>query len=301
MAKLINLGSLCIDHVYRVPRIAGAGVTVASDGHDVYPGGKGLNQSIAAAYAGCRVEHIGAIGEDGQWLVDVLAQAGVGHAALAMVDGDSGSAFIQVDANGRNAIVISGGANRRWDNRQLRSLAHLAEPGDWVLLQNETNLIPECIEICADLGLQVAINLAPIDKRVVDYPLTRADLLIVNEEEACALADRTEPDAAWEALCAMFAQQALVMTAGKQGLRFRWQAPDEQGSLDAFEVESVDETAAGDAFVGYLLAGLVAGRALRTTLGEASAAGALATTRQGAAPSLPRAADVARLTSSAGV
>ena len=72
MGKLVNLGSLCIDHVYSVPDITGAGETVASLGHEVFPGGKGLNQSVAAARAGASVMHFGCVGEDGSWLKDVL-------------------------------------------------------------------------------------------------------------------------------------------------------------------------------------------------------------------------------------
>ena len=68
MTRLVNLGSLCIDHVYAVPAISGAGETVASRGHEVFPGGKGLNQSVAAARAGASVVHVGCVGEDGVWL-----------------------------------------------------------------------------------------------------------------------------------------------------------------------------------------------------------------------------------------
>ena len=65
MPKLINLGSLCVDNVYSVDTIATVGETVASRNHAVFPGGKGLNQSLAASKAGADVHHIGCVGEDG--------------------------------------------------------------------------------------------------------------------------------------------------------------------------------------------------------------------------------------------
>ena len=76
MPKLVNLGSLCIDNVYTVPAIAQPGETVASLDYQQHPGGKGLNQSLAAARAGLDVVHVGCVGSDGAWLAEVLASAG---------------------------------------------------------------------------------------------------------------------------------------------------------------------------------------------------------------------------------
>ena len=113
MPKLVNLGSLCVDNVYRVGSIAAAGETVASASHDVFPGGKGLNQSIAAARAGAQVVHVGCVGGDGDWLRDTLAAEGVDVSGVRIVDGSSGHAVIQVNDRGENAIVIAGGATER--------------------------------------------------------------------------------------------------------------------------------------------------------------------------------------------
>ena len=87
----------------------------------------------------------------------------------------------------------------------------------------------------------------------------------------------------------------LVLTQGKDGLRYYQTHGGISGELGAFEVNVVDETAAGDTFVGYLLAGLVRGDSLRDVLMEASAAGALATTRAGAAPAIPELEEVRAL------
>ena len=72
MPKLVNLGSLCVDHVYRVPHLTTSGETLASSSHEVFAGGKGLNQSLAARKAGAVVVHVCCVGPDGQLLLDVL-------------------------------------------------------------------------------------------------------------------------------------------------------------------------------------------------------------------------------------
>ena len=104
MSRLINLGGLNIDYVYGVPSIARSGETVPSFDYQIFPGGKGLNQSLAAVKAGASVFHVGRIGQDGQWLKEVLAKCGVDVSQVLDTDGPSGHAVIQVNADGENAI-----------------------------------------------------------------------------------------------------------------------------------------------------------------------------------------------------
>ncbi len=287
MAKLVNLGSLCIDYVYRVPGIANAGQTVASTGRYVFPGGKGLNQSVAAARAGCAVKHIGAVGGDGNMLIETLAGEGVDVNRVETIDAPSGHAVIQVDTAGQNAIVIHGGSNLLLERAQFDQALADTRPGDWLLLQNEINDVDLAINAAGERDVPVALNLAPYDQRAQHYPLEKLQLLIVNEDEAASLAEASDPFEAFGILARRYPRTAIVLTLGSQGLMCR--EPDTMQTLKmgAFSVEPVDETAAGDAFVGYLMAGLVTGEPLQDVLREASAAGALATTAVGAAPSIP--------------
>ena len=136
---IINLGSLAIDHVYRVDHIAGAGETLAAQDYQVFPGGKGLNQSLAAARAGAVVRHAGLIGSDGELLRRTLADGGVDVSLLAERNGASGHALIQVDASGANSIVISGGTNRQFTHTDIDHVLEQIDRDDWLLLQNEIN------------------------------------------------------------------------------------------------------------------------------------------------------------------
>ncbi len=297
MSKLVNIGSLCIDFVYGVPDIVKSGETLASVQSQIFCGGKGLNQSLAAARAGAEVHHLGAIGDDGFALLDTLRAAGVNTDGVLQLEGPSGQAFIQVDPAGRNAIVISGGSNRRLPASLFDAAVAILEPGDWVLFQNETNDVGAAIRRASAVGAQVALNLAPPDARAADYPINLLALLIVNEPEALALAGGRSWQQAFDTLIDRYPATSLVLTRGHKGLRYYDAATKEVAQMDAFNVNAVDETAAGDAFVGYLLAGLVQNRDIKQTLRCASAAGALAVTVSGAAPAIPKRVDVDALLS----
>lgn len=297
MPKLVNLGSLCIDHVYRVPAFTGSGETVSSSTHEIFPGGKGLNQSIAAARAGVDVVHVGCVGEDGRWLKDALAAEGVDVSDLRVAEGSSGHAVIQVNEAGENAIVIYGGTNRTLVEDDIRAALTRVESGDWLMLQNEINDLELVLDLADERGCQVAFNVAPVDGREAGYDLSGVTLLIVNETEASALAGM-EPDGGdWSEVMAALGRRApkaaVVLTLGSDGLVYS----DESGLafLPAYAVTAVDETAAGDAFIGFLMGSLILGESMEDALKTGSAAGALAVTRAGAASSLPAVAEVRSL------
>lgn len=291
--KLINLGSLCVDHVYSVPNIAGGGETVASTAHDLFPGGKGLNQSLAAAKAGAEVAHFGAVGEDGAFLLETLSAAGVATAGIKTLPGASGHAFIQVAPSGDNSIVISGGANRQLDAALVDTALAAAGPEDWLLLQNEIIDLEGILQAAHERQISVAFNAAPVDGREQHYPLQTLSLLIVNEIEAAALAGNADPASAFKILSARYPQTSLLLTLGVDGLL--WYDTQTSGSLPAHAVEAVDETAAGDAFIGYTMAALLAGESLQQAARAGAAAGAIAVTRRGAASSVPSQSEVAAL------
>ena len=123
--------------------------------------------------------------------------------------------------------------------------------------------------------------------RIHGYPIDQLALLIANEPEARVLANVADTHAAFQTLSKRYPNTHLVLTRGQDGLLVYDAEAKVHHQLTAFKVQPVDETAAGDAFVGYLMAGLVAGGQLHETLVRASGAGALAVTMQGAAPSIP--------------
>ncbi len=299
MARLVNLGSLCVDNVYAVPNIVGSAETIASESLNVYPGGKGLNQSLAAAKAGADVVHVGCVGPDGDWLKQVLAEAGVDVTGIREVATRSGHAVIQVNAQGENAIVIAGGANREIIDHDIDRALEGARSDDWLLLQNEINDLPKVLSRAASQGINVAFNIAPVDGRESNYDLSSVKLLIVNEIEAAAVAGLpadTLPETVLDALRGQLPTTDVVLTLGKDGVHYA--SADATGPryfVPSFSVDAVDETGAGDTFIGYLMADLLDGVAVPLALRRAAAAGALAVTKAGAASSIPEAKEVEAL------
>ena len=291
MPELVNLGSLCIDHVYAVPSIVRPGETLL--GHDPvrHAGGKGLNQSLAAARAGASVVHVGCVGTDGAWLKDVLAQAGVDVSGVRVCESDpTGHAVIQVAPHGENAIVIVGGANRRIQPGDVRRAIDRVGRDGWLLMQNEINDIEDVIEAARRANVRLALNIAPVDGREANYVLDSVELVLLNEIEAAALTRETDPKHALERLARERPRQHVVITLGLHGVLYA--CGDERIALPAFEVAAVDETAAGDAFIGHLMAAWIQNVPIRERLRRASAAGALAVCVPGAAPAIPDAESV---------
>lgn len=139
MAHILSYGSLNLDLVYQVPHFVQAGETLSSTSRTVHCGGKGLNQSIAAARAGGTVSHAGKIGGDGTVLTDILRESGVDTDFVTVGDGPSGHAVIQVDPSGQNCILLFGGCNQEITHAEIdRVLAHF-QAGDYLILQNEIN------------------------------------------------------------------------------------------------------------------------------------------------------------------
>jgi ribokinase len=291
MPELVNLGSFCIDYVYSVPSIVRAGETLLGTAPVRHAGGKGLNQSIAAARAGAQVAHFGCVGIDGTWLTDLLANAGVNIDGVRCCETQpTGHAMIQVGPHGENAIVIVAGANHQIQPDDVaRAIARVGREG-WLLMQNEINDIDDVLAEARRAEIRVALNIAPVDGREAGYGIDAVDLLLLNELEAAALAHEADPHRALERLTRERPNQHVVVTLGAHGVLYG--RGHERIWLPAFAVDPVDETGAGDAFIGHLMAAWFENIPVRDRLLHASAAGALAVCSPGAAQAIPDAAAV---------
>lgn len=286
--RILNFGSLNIDTVYRVHHIVRGGETLTSGSLAVFAGGKGANQSVALARAGAEVFHAGRIGPDGTWLLDKLRGDGV-DTSLIHVDPDArtGSAFIQVDDAGENAIVLDPGANHGLTRGQIdAALAHFGT-GDLLLLQNEVNETPYLITAGKRRGMTVAFNPAPMTPAVKDYPLDDVGLLIVNETEGRDLSGKTIED---EVLAALPAKEN-ILTLGVRGVRYA-EAGQACHAAPGLEVDAIDTTAAGDTFVGYFLAARGEGLSIPDALRLACRAAAICVTRPGAMDTIPARSEI---------
>lgn len=277
-----NLGSINIDHSYRMAHLPAPGETIAARELVTGLGGKGANQSIAIARAGGDVRHIGRIGPEGGWTVDRLAAEGVDVTHVATGQTPTGHAIIAVDDAAENAIILFPGANRRIGPDQVAAALAGAQEGDWLLLQNETSAGLAAARMAHEKGLKVCYCAAPFDSDAVREILPHTDLLSVNEGEEAQLRAGLSDDAV-DAV-------ARLVTYGARGAA--WIARGQVVQVPAFAVTPVDTTGAGDTFLGVALAGIDRGVPIETSLRRAAAAAAIQVTRPGAADAIPLAREV---------
>lgn len=280
---ILNFGSINLDLVYRVPHLPAPGETLASTSFDRFLGGKGINQSIAAARAGAPVRHIGCLGPDGDWLREQIAGFGLSLDDVAAVDIPTGHAVIYVDDHAENQIVLFGGSNQGFEKAQIDTVLDSAKSGDWVLLQNETNLVSYIAQAAHDRGLKVAYSAAPFDADAVQEVLGSITLLALNEGEAAALTAKTG-----KAPQDLDVDHVLI-TKGVQGAELH--SRGQVNRQDSFPVDAIDTTGAGDTFLGAFMARFIDGDAAQA-LQFAAAASALQVTRQGAAAAIPTADEI---------
>lgn len=292
-ARVTVVGSLNMDLVIRSPRIPRPGETILGGQFRHVPGGKGANQAVAAARLGAQVSMIGRVGDDpfGHQLLENLAVDGINHTfALRDRQAATGVALIVVDDAGENSIVVASGANMRLSPADVEAAETAISGAHVLLLQLETPLkaVTRAAEIARAHSIPVILNPAPARDLPPDL-LALIDVLVPNEGEAGLLTRRSvqrlaEAEAAARALQDM-GIGTVILTLGKQGALLA------QGTgiqvFPAFDVHPVDTTAAGDAFLAGLAVALAEGKTTAEAVHWANAAGALATTRLGAQPSLP--------------
>lgn len=303
---VIVVGSLNSDLVVGVERMPEPGETVLGTSLERHPGGKGLNQAVAAARLGATVAMVGAVGSDeaGAWLRDVAATEGIDTAHITTLDGPSGTAFIEVDDRGQNRIVVIPGANDALDAEHVTHAIRELAPRHGaavVLMQGEIPLpaIEAALRVGSEVGATTILNPAPVR----DYPmLGRADIVVPNEHEAAqitGLETATTVDAteAARTLVDRGARTAIITRGARGSL---WSTGSAGGTVGAFRVVAIDTVAAGDAFCGGLAAAIAQGASLTDAMRRASAAGALAASRTGAVPSLPTLEELEALLESQG-
>lgn len=289
--KIVNFGSINIDHVYQVPHFVQPGETLNSAHLETGLGGKGANQSVAIARAGGCVLHLGQVSKADQWALDLLNEASVITDHIKQVDQASGHAIIQVDESGENAILLYGGANQTCDVNQLEQLLDADRECEYLLVQNECNGLSDAIDIALARDIKVVLNPAPMTAQIKSLPLDRLHTLIVNQGEAQALTNQSET----EAMIAYFQQRLsntrVVLTLGGEGAILVHGSSVTRSS--AHSVGVVDTTGAGDTFVGYFLNAMADGQDAANALAVASAAAAITVTRAGAISAIPTQGEVA--------
>lgn len=292
MKQVTVIGSLNIDYVTRVEKLPAPGETVAADRFDLYRGGKGANQALAAARQHCKVVLFGAVGtdEEGAAYRGELKIAGIGITHVRTVPGQTGAAFITVDRSGENTIIIAAGANMSLRESDIARHREVIETGDVLLAQFEipTQAVVEAALIANESGIPVVINPSPTNP-AFPWESFRTDYAIVNETEAVEIlgfpAIPSEQSLIRDMMHQLRIANLIVTRGADETLVF--QREGETLSIPTLPVLPVDTVGAGDAFAGCFAARIAQGEALTDALRAANCAGALATLGAGAQDSIP--------------
>lgn len=286
---IFNFGSINIDLVFRVPHIPQPGETILSTSVQKGLGGKGANTSIALAKAGASVRHVGAISSGDDWILQELALHGVNCDLVQCLETETGQAIVQVADDGENAITLASGANHVMPESILTALFSAAQPGDWLVVQNETAHVRSAIKMAEQRKLKIAYVAAPFCPKVTAEIVQHVDLLAVNQVEASQLIDF------FGAPLSSFGIEEILVTKGADGATVYHNG--KTVFEPAIQVPSVvDTTSAGDTFFGFYLASRIEKKSINQCLRIAIAAASCAIQVSGASCSIPDLSDVEKQT-----
>jgi ribokinase len=300
--NILVVGSINMDMVVRAGQFPCPGQTVLGDGFVTSPGGKGANQAVAAARLGGNVRMVGLVGDDafGEQLIHKLQAEQIDTTHVKhRPEAPTGVAMIVVDSNGENAIVVAAGANQLLTPDDIFPLADLFAQADVVVLQLELPLptVRAAVEKARRQGCKVILDPAPMPRCLPDE-LCKVDILSPNVSEAEILTgkrvveERVEKNVALELV--QRGAQAGVLKLGSRG-SLVVAADGHFYRVNAYKVQVVDTTAAGDAFTAALAVAVAEGKDLHQGARFATAAGALACTRMGAQAAMPLRSEVQML------
>ncbi len=293
MKKLVVFGSLNMDLSIESDHMPTLGETIVGKGFITNPGGKGANQSVAAAKLGAQVYHVGSVGVDafGEQMLSAMEDAGVNCEFVARSEKAPTGVALITRVGGDNFITIDSGANFVTNSSDVcTALDSLAAPGDVFLAQLECDFETTWASLIEahKRGMYVALNPAPAHE-IPDEVLTCLDMVAVNEIECETISGIYPGDAssAQKAADALMEKGVgcVVITLGARG-SLVFKGKDMVESIPP-KVNAIDTTCAGDTYIGALLSAYVRGLSLEEGVEFATKASALATTTVGAQQSIP--------------
>lgn len=285
--KILNFGSINKDFVYLVDDFVQPGETISSNRHDIFLGGKGLNQSVALAHAGVSIYHAGCIDKKDSSIINELNNWGVNTENILGLEKPTGHAIIQVNKKGENSIIIHGGTNHSITSHQIDSCLKKFGIGDILVLQNEINNIEEIIDKAYNKGMKIFFNPAPFSKKILNYPLNKVHTIIFNQSEGNGLSMGVNaPKKILEIISKKYTSSNLLITLGEKGSIFK----NKKNIIrtDAVQVKTIDTTAAGDTYIGYYIASFSKNQSIRNCMKIASLAASITVTKIGGAISIPK-------------
>ena len=286
--KVLVIGSINKDIVFDVDSIVKDGQTISSINQSIYLGGKGFNQTVALSNAYQNVYFYCNINQNDEEILSKVKSFNFNDDYVQKVKEQTGSAFIQVDAKGENAIVISKNANNHIDLDNVKKIIKNFNADDLVLLQNEINDLEIIINICNKQGISVALNPSPFENVTLDI-VNKTKYLIANKDEFLQLTKKTSIEEGIRFFRTMNTTTSLIITLGKEGALHNL---DKTIKVDGIKTNVVDTTCAGDTFLGFYLGSQCSGRSIKDSLEIANLAASICVETKGASNSIPTMKDI---------
>ena len=294
MGKILVIGSLNIDMVMKVDHMPTAGETILCDGMKLVAGGKGANQACAAGRLGTDVTMLGAIGNDshGEMQRDSLQRSGVDVSGLITKESVStGTAFITVNKEGNNSIVVVQGANAQFTPEDIEAHRDLLEECEIVILQLEIPMdtVLYAVKLARTLGKTVILDPAPVPEHFPEELYQYVDIIKPNESELSRLTGIADAQNHLEEAVQIVKDHGVknvLVTLGGDGVYLDTEN-EPPVHIPAKNVKVVDTTAAGDSFTAALAAMLLEGKTLKEAAEFANQVSAIVVTREGAQDSIP--------------
>jgi len=300
MKKIVVLGSINVDTILNIARLPLPGETMAMRDRSTAGGGKGANQAIASVRAGAETSFISKIGKDraADFMLDTFKYDGlnIDHVTTDEKAG-TGQAYILLDDNGQNSILIYGGANQTITVEDIDNASEAIADADCLITEFETPLeaSTEAFKIAKENNVVTILNPAPAKNYIPEDLLKLTDIIVPNETEAEAITGIkvVEQPSMIEAANKLHQMgvKNVIITVGAKGSFYS--VNEKNGFVDAYKVNTIDTTAAGDTFIGYFASRLNSDLGnIEDAMRFASKASSITVQTQGAQNSIPYKQDV---------
>ncbi|XVL44910.1 ribokinase [Staphylococcus equorum] len=298
--KVVIIGSTNVDKILNVDRFVKPGETLhLQNAQKIYGGGKGANQALATARSNAQTTFISKIGTEGDadFMLEDFEEAHMNTDYIMTTDtAQTGQAFITIDANGQNTILVYGGANMELNDTDVNKAADAIAEADYIIAQLEVPVpaIISAFKIARENNVTTILNPAPASELSKDL-LTLTDIIVPNETEAellsgIAVTDRASMHQNAEYFLSL-GMKVVIITLGEQGTYYA--TANSAGLIPSFKVNAIDTTAAGDTFIGAFASRLnMTDFNIEESITYANKAASLTVQVEGAQKSIPLEQDV---------
>lgn len=298
--KVVIIGSTNVDKILNVDRFVKPGETLhLQNAQKIYGGGKGANQALATARSNAQTTFISKIGTEGDadFMLEDFEEAHMNTDYIMTTDtAQTGQAFITIDTNGQNTILVYGGANMELNDTDVNKAADAIAEADYIIAQLEVPVpaIISAFKIARENNVTTILNPAPAIELSKDL-LTLTDIIVPNETEAellsgIAVTDRASMHQNAEYFLSL-GMKVVIITLGEQGTYYA--TANSAGLIPSFKVKAIDTTAAGDTFIGAFASRLnMTDFNIEESITYANKAASLTVQVEGAQKSIPLEQDV---------